>query len=58
MCNKTDIARDIILSASTIKREAIHNGLKDNQVVYDECQYIVDMAGSLIESIEDMEVRI
>jgi|GEM_PF-2681342 len=48
MCRKTDIMRDIILAAETIKREALHAGLANNRVVYDECVYIVDMAQTLI----------
>lgn len=58
MCRRTDIAKDIALEARSIKREAMMNGLKDNMVVYDACQQIIDLTGSLIESIEDMEVRI
>ena len=58
MCRRTDIAKDIALTARTIKKEAIHNGLKENRIVYDECQHIIELTGSLIESIEFMEVRI
>lgn len=49
MNDKNNIARDIILAAGTIKREALHNGLANNRIVYDECHYIADLAQTIID---------